>query len=155
MLPQRMFTLTNLFEALVFDHPSPTNPDIYPTTRNNKSIRRNTNSPMVEHRNKWKSARNIKGMVLGITILPFHGLGAIILLESGIEPNKKVYQITINLFPECTCPDFFNMAVAAIGKRGQYVNFKHLYYIFRYFCKMNCKDDKFIHSPSFSFNEVK
>jgi hypothetical protein len=26
---------------------------------------------------------------------------------------------------------------------------------FRYFCKMNCQDDKFIHSPSFSFNEVK
>jgi adenine specific DNA methylase Mod len=28
-------------------------------------------------------------------------------------------------------------------------------YIFCYFCKMNCEDDKFTHSPSFSFNEVK
>jgi hypothetical protein len=30
-----------------------------------------------------------------------------------------------------------------------------LYYTFRYFCKMNCEDDKFIYFPSFSFNEVK
>jgi hypothetical protein len=27
--------------------------------------------------------------------------------------------------------------------------------IFHDFCKMNYKDDKFIHIPSFSFNEVK
>jgi hypothetical protein len=155
MLPRRMFLLTNLFEAPVFDHPGPANPDIYPTTRNSKSIQRNANSPTAEHRNKWESIRNIKGMVLSVTVLPSLSFGAIISLESGVEPNKKVYRITISLFPECPCSDFLNMAVAAIGKRGQYVNCKHLYYIFRYFCKMNCEDDKFIHSLSFSFNEVK
>jgi hypothetical protein len=155
MSPRRMFTLSNLFEAPVFDHHGPPNPDIYPTTRNNKSIRRNANAPTAKHRNKWESARNIKGMVLGVTILPFPGLGAIISLESGVESDKKVYRITISHFPECTCSDFFNMAVVSIGKQGQYVNCKHLYYIFRYFCKMNCEDHKFIHSPSLSFNEVK
>jgi hypothetical protein len=128
--------LSNLFEAPVFDHPSPPNPDIHSTTRNNKSIRRNVNAPMVKHRNKWESARNIKGTVLGVTVLPFPGLGAIISLESEVEHDKKVYQITISHFPECTCPDFLNMAVASIGKRAPYVNCKHLYYIFRYFCKM-------------------
>jgi hypothetical protein len=91
MSPRRMFALSNLFEAPVFDHPGPPNPDIYPVTRNSKSIRRNANAPTAEHRNKWKSARNIKGMVLGITVLPFLGLGAIISLESGVEPDKKVY----------------------------------------------------------------
>jgi hypothetical protein len=106
-------------------------------------------------RNKWRSACNIKATVLGIIVLPFPSLGAIILLESGVEPNKKVYRITISHFPEYTCLDFQNMVVASIGKRGQYVNCKHLYYIFRYFCKMNYEDDKFIHFPSFSFNEVK
>ena len=94
-------------------------------------------------------------MVLGITNLPFPNLGAIILLESRVEPDKKVYQITINHFSKCTCPDFLSMAVALIGKQGQYINYKHLYYIFHYFYKMNCQDDKFIHFPSFSFNEVK
>jgi hypothetical protein len=125
-----MFMLSNLFEAPVFDHPGPPNPDIHPTTRNSKSIRQNVNAPMAEHRNKWESARNIKGTVLGVTVLPFPGLGAIISLESGVEPNKKVYRITISHFPEYTCLDFFNMAVASIGKRAPYVNCKHLYYIF-------------------------
>jgi hypothetical protein len=111
--------------------------------------------PRQLHRNKWESARNIKGTVLGVTVLLFPGLGTIISLESGVEPDKKVYQITINHFHECTCPDFLNMAVASLGKRGQYVNCKHLYYIFRYFYKMNCHDDKFIHPPSLSFTKVK
>ena len=94
-------------------------------------------------------------MVLGVTILPIPSLGAIILVESGVEPHKKVYQITISHFPQYTCSDFLNMVVASIGKQGQYVKYKHLYYIFCYFCKMNYEDDKFIHSSSFSFNEVK
>jgi hypothetical protein len=136
MSPRRMFMLSNLFEAPVFDHPNLPNPDIHPTIRNNKSIRQNINAPTAEHRNKWKSARNIKGMVLGITVLPFPGLEAIISLESGVEHDKKVYRITISHFPKCTRPDFLNMAVASIGKRAPYVNCKHLYYIFRYFCKM-------------------
>jgi hypothetical protein len=102
-----------------------------------------------------ESAHNIKGTVIGITVLPFPGLGAIISLESRVEPDKKVYQIIISHFPECTCLDFLNMTVASIRKQGQYANYKHLYYIFRYFCKMNCEGKEFIHSPSFSFNEVK
>jgi hypothetical protein len=46
---------------------------------------------MAEHCNKWESAYNNKGMVLGVTILPLPGLGAIISLEFGMEFNKKVY----------------------------------------------------------------
>jgi hypothetical protein len=118
MSPRCMFTLSNLFEAPVFDQPGPPNPDIYPTTRNSKSFRRNANAPTAEHRNKWESSRNIKGTVLGVTVLPFPSLGAIISLKSRVEPDKKVYQITISHFPECTCTDFLNMAVASIGKRG-------------------------------------
>jgi hypothetical protein len=98
--------LSNLFEAPVFDHLGLPNPDIYPTTRNSKSILRIANAPTAKHRNKWEStrsnkwesARNIKGMVLGITVLPFPSLGAIISLESGVEPDKKVYRITISHF---------------------------------------------------------
>jgi hypothetical protein len=155
MSPRHMFTLSNLFEVPIFDHPGPPNLDIHPSTRNNKSVQRNTNAPTAEHCNKWESTHNIKGTVLGVTVLPFPGLGAIISLESGVEPDKKVYRITISHFPECTCPDFLNMVVASIGKRAPYVNCKHLYCIFRYFYKMNREDDKFIHSPSLSFNEVK
>jgi hypothetical protein len=125
------------------------------TARIAKSVQRNANAPTAEYRNKWESARNIKGTVLGIAVLPFPSLRTIISLKSGVEPDKKVYRITISHFPKCTCPKFFNMAVALLGKQGQYVNCKHLYYIFRYFCKINCQDNKFIHSLSLSFTKVK
>jgi hypothetical protein len=113
-----MFALSNLFEAPVFDHPGLPNPNVHPSTRNSKSVRWNANAPMTEHRNKWDSARNIKGTVLGITVLPFPGLGAIISLESEVEPNKKVYRITISHFLECICSDFLNMVVASNRKTG-------------------------------------
>jgi hypothetical protein len=60
MSPRRMFTLSNLFEALVFDRPGPPNPEIYPTIWNNKSIRQNANAPTVEHRNKWRALATSK-----------------------------------------------------------------------------------------------
>jgi hypothetical protein len=116
MSPRRMFALSNLFEAPVFDHPGPPNPEVHPSTRNSKSVRRNANIPTAEHRNKWESARNIKRMVLGVTVLLFPGLRAIVLLESEVEPDRKVYRITISHFPKCTCPDFLNLAVASLGK---------------------------------------
>jgi hypothetical protein len=52
MSPRRMFTSSNIFEAPVFNHPSPPNPDGHPSTQNSKSIRRNTNALTAEHRNK-------------------------------------------------------------------------------------------------------
>jgi hypothetical protein len=69
MSPRHMFMLSNIFEAPVFDHPGSANPDIYPTTWNNKSFWRNANALTAEHCNKWKRVHNIKGTVLGVTIL--------------------------------------------------------------------------------------
>jgi hypothetical protein len=155
MSPRRLFTMSNVFHAIPYDQPSPVHADTYPTTRRNKAIRRIANAPTAEHRNKWESAGNVKGSILGVTMLPFPGLRAVVSLQSGVEPMQKVYRITLGMYSECNCPDFVDMAVSAIGGRHQYVNCKHLYYLFRYFCKMNPEKDKFIHSPSFSFNEVK
>jgi hypothetical protein len=39
MSSRHIFTLSNLIEAPAFDHPGSPNPDIYPTTRSNKTIR--------------------------------------------------------------------------------------------------------------------
>ena len=76
-------------------------------------------------------------------------------LETGLDSNKNAYQVTIGMFPTCSCPDFVNMVVSAIGGRQQYVNCKHLYYLYKYFCKMDVYKDKFIQAPSYSFNELK
>jgi hypothetical protein len=31
---------------------------------------------------------------------------------------------------------------------------KHLYYVFRILCKVDYKSDKFIHAPTYTYNEV-
>jgi hypothetical protein len=58
---------------------------------------------------------NIKRMVLGVIILSFPSLGAISLLESEIQTNEEVYQITVSQLPKYTYLDFVNMAIAVIG----------------------------------------
>jgi hypothetical protein len=50
MSPRRMFTLSNFFEAPIFDHFGLPNLDIYPTTWNSKTICQNANAPTAEHR---------------------------------------------------------------------------------------------------------
>ena len=153
--PRRLFHMSGIFSPILFDHPLPKNSDVHPTMRNNKAIRRIANAPTSEQQNKWESAANIRGQILGVTLLPHPGLGAIVELETGIACNRNTYRVTVGQFRTCTCPDFVNMAVSAIGGRQQYVNCKHLYYLYRYFCKMDIQKDKFIHAPSYSFSEVK
>lgn len=42
----------------------------------------------------------------------------------------------------------------AMRKRGQWVCYKHLYYVFRYLDKVHYTINKFIHAPTFSYNEA-
>ena len=64
---------------------------MYPTVRNSKAIRRIANAPTTEQQNKWESASNIRGQILGVTLLPFPGLGTIVELETGSSSNKNAY----------------------------------------------------------------
>jgi hypothetical protein len=153
--PRRLFSHLRGFEPVQFDHPGVAQPELFPTTRNGKKIRRAPKVPSTDQRNKWESARNVQGTIIDVTVLPHPGFGTIISLQSGAEPNHNVYRITLSNYPECTCLDFKTMAVASIGKRGQYMNCKHLYYIYRFICKADVQKDSFVHAPSLSFNEVK
>ena len=135
--PRQLFNMSGIFRPILFDYPLPKNSDVHPTVRNNKAIRRIGAAPTAKQRNKWESAANIRGQILGVTLLLHSGLGAIVELETGIACNKNAYRVTVGQFPTCTCPDFLNMAVSAIGGCQQYVNCKHLYYFYRYFCKMD------------------
>jgi hypothetical protein len=63
--------------------------------------------------------------------------------------------ITIGSFLECSCEYFKDMAAKSLGKRGQWANYKHLYFVFTVLGNLNSERDAFIHAPSFSFNEVK
>jgi hypothetical protein len=155
MSPRRLFTSSRIFEPMLWTHPRPAHAERIPSIRNGKQVRRSSKAPTENHRNQWESARNVTASITGVNFLPYPGLGAIITLLSGAEPNQKVYNITLSNFPSCTCPHYGGMNGTSIGKRGMYINCKHLYYIFRYFCKLDYKTDTFIHAPTLSLDEVK
>jgi hypothetical protein len=54
-----------------------------------------------------------------------------------------------------SCQYFKDMAIKALGKCGQWANYKHLYFVFTVIGSLDSDRDAFIHAPSFSFNEVK
>ena len=65
-----------------------------------------------------------------MTIIPHSGFGCIITLDSGVPPKVEQYMITIGSFPECSCPNFKDMAKSSLGRRAQWANCKHLYFVF-------------------------
>jgi len=154
MSPRCLFTSSKLFEVIEWMYARPPYADKPPCIRNGKCIRRNNKAPSDDHSNQWESARNVTGMILGVNILPYPRLGAVITLQSSIKTQHKVHQISLCNFPTCTCLYFTGMVFVSIGKRGKYINCKHLYYIFCYLCKVDFKKDKFIHAPSFNMDEV-
>ena len=89
--------------------------------------------------------------VVGVTPIPYLGYGCIITI---VSKDDKTYLVSIANIPQCTYPNFAKMLSLAVGKRGQWVSCKHLYYVFRYLCKVDYATDKFIHAPTFSYNEV-
>ena len=44
--------------------------------------------------------------------------------------------------------------VSCFGKKRKCVQYEHLYYVFRFLCKVDYESDKFIHAPTYTYNEV-
>jgi len=116
--------MSNIFKSVVYDQLPPSNLTQYPIVRHIKTIHQIANVPTTEQKNKWESVGNIRGQIVGMSLLPFSGLGAIVSLETGQDSNKNMYRITVGMFPVCTCPDFVNMAISATGGWQKY-----LYYL--------------------------
>jgi hypothetical protein len=130
----------------------PPNPDAHPTFRFGKTVRRNPTAPLADHKNKWESAGLMEGYyVVGVTAIPYPGFGVIINI---VSKHDITYHVTIGDIPHCTCPDFTKMSSHALGKKGKWVYCKHLYYVFRFLCKVDYESDKFIHAPTYTYNEV-
>jgi hypothetical protein len=130
----------------------PLNPDAHPTSRFGKSVRRNLAPPTVDHKNKWESAGLMDGYyVVGITAIPYPGFEMLINI---VSKEDITYRVTIGDMPHCTCFDFKKMSSQSLGNKEKWVYCKHLYYVFRFLCKLNYDSDKFIHAPTYSYNEV-
>jgi hypothetical protein len=101
------------------------------------------------------SSLTLQGHLCQVTMIPHPGFGCIIILDSEVPPKVQQYLITIGSFLECSCQYFKDIATKALGKRGQWANYKHLYFFFTVIGSLSSDRDAFIYAPSFSFNEVK
>lgn len=150
--PRNLFrTIPNL-PILLSEIHIPENPDSHAPTRYGKVVRRSPHAPDADHRNKWESSALMNGYnIVGVTIVPHPGYGAVI---SFAAPTDNIYRVSISNFPNCTCPDFIKMSTTSLGKKGKWVNCKHLYYLLRYYCKLDYTRDAFMHAPTWSYREV-
>jgi hypothetical protein len=82
----------------------PPNPIAHPTFKIGKTVRRNTTTPMADHKNKRENATLIEGQyVVWITAIPYPDFGMIINVFS---KEDITYHVTIGNIPYCTCPYF-------------------------------------------------
>ena len=137
------------------EYVAPKFPNDFPKRRFGKNIRRNPKAPSTKHANSCASALSVIGQILKVSMVPAPALGCIITFESRNGLKISQYLITIGQFPSCSCPFFKDMSSKALGKRGQWSNCKHLYYIFHVVCGLDSDVDVFMHAPSFSFNDIK
>ena len=89
--------------------------------------------------------------VVGVTAIPYPGFGVLIII---VSKEDIAYCVTITDMPHGTCPDFTKISSQSLGKKMKWMYCKHLYYVFRFLCKADYGNDKFIHTPSFVFNRM-
>jgi len=83
-----------------------------------------------------------------------HSMSRFGVLINIISKEDNTYCVTIGDIPHCTCFDFNKMSSQYLGNKEKWVYCKHLYYVFRFLCKVNYDSDKFIYTPTYSYNEV-
>ena len=89
--------------------------------------------------------------VIGNTALPYLGFG---MITNIVSKEDITYHVEIGDIPHRTCSDFKKMSSHALGKKGKWVYCKHLYYVFKFLCKVDYESHRFIHAPTYIYNEV-
>jgi hypothetical protein len=85
---------------------------------------------------------------------PGYGIVYTIYTPSSIA-KQQLYEVTIGDFPACTCIDFISMKTNALGNgKKKWICCKFLYFILQQFLGATV-DDKFVHCPAWTPNEVK
>jgi hypothetical protein len=128
--------------------------DIRPKMKDNQPFRF-VADPSPEHCAKMALAKDIDYKVLKYLKVPPPGYGIIYIVHTpGSIAKQQLYKVTVEDFPACTCIDFISMKASALGNgKKKWICCKHLYFILQRF--MGCTlDDKFVHCPAWTFNEV-
>jgi hypothetical protein len=90
--------------------------------------------------------------VVGVTTISYLGFVSIINI---VFKEERTYFLSIACNPlHALAMTLRKWSSMAVGKRGQCVSCKQLYYVFEYLCKVDYTTDKFIHTLTFNYNEV-
>ena len=92
-----------------------------------------------------------KYYVVEITAIRYPRFGVLINI---VSKEDITYRVTIGDMLHCTCFNFNKMSCQSLGNKEKWMYCKHLQYVFRFLCKVNYDSDKFIHAPTYSYNEV-
>jgi hypothetical protein len=104
-------------------------------------------SLMAHHESKWENAKVVDDYyVVGVRVIPYPRYGVLIYIVSS---EDIAYSVAIGKILLCTCPNFIKISYWLLGRKG-----KHLSYVFKFLCKVDYNSDKFIHAPTYSYNEV-
>ena len=115
-------------------------------------MHRNLASLTIDYQNKWESAELMDDYyVVGIIAIPYPRFKVLINI---VSKKDIMYRVIIGDMPHCTCLDFTKMSSQSLEKNETWVYCKHLYYMFRFLCKVDYDSDKFIHAPTYSYNKV-
>jgi hypothetical protein len=132
-----------------------TSGDIRPTVREGKSFRF-VPQPSPEHFARMDRAKNIECTIVKYLKVPSPGYGIVYTVHTpGSISKQQLYEVTIGDYPACSCIDFISMKASALGNgKKKWICCKHLYFILQQFLGATI-DDKFVHCPAWTPNEVK
>ena len=92
------------------------NHDLIPPTRLSKLVRRSNNAHSAKHRQMVASTKAMHGTVLKLTRIPQPRFGCITTIQSKLEPQPPIYQMTVSSIPECNCTYFLDM-ISKFGRK--------------------------------------
>ena len=143
-------------QAKVVQHPrlSKGSRDYCPTMWENKAFQF-VADPSLEHLSKMAKSLDSDCTVVKFLMVPASSCGIVHTMHIPKSVAKQqLYKVTINDFPACKCLNFiFMKSYTLTNSQKKWIYCKHIYFIFQRL--MGCtKDDKFIHCPTYTFNEV-
>jgi hypothetical protein len=86
--------------------------------------------PRKDHDSRWLFGKTLTINILQVKDVTTTRYGCVYSIKSHDGVMSMKYEVTIGVFPNCTCPDFLFM-LTNFKKRGKCVPCKHLYFIYK------------------------
>ena len=127
-------------------------PDAHPTSRFGMTMRRNLVAPTLYHKKQMGVYRTHEWLLCGGShSIAFPRFEVILNI---ISKEDIAYCVTISDISHCTCLDFTKISSQLFGKVREWVYCEHCFHVFRFLCKVDSDNDKFIHASKYTFDEV-